>query len=135
MNIENIRNNIRNKLNANKQEQIDEHNKRTNKHSSKWYGNKAWHILRNQYYTAQPICECCLKQGIIKSADSVHHLKRFMSGDSEEDKWKLFLDWNNLCSLCTRHHNMCHEMMRAQGRNEMTIDEVIQYDALLNDKF
>ena len=133
--IETIRNNIQKRLDANKQSHRVEKAKRTNTHSNKYYGSKYWHILRSQYYTSHPICEVCLKLGRIKSADSIHHLTPFSYGETEDEKWKLLLDVDNLVSVCTPHHQLFHELLRTQKRSRVEIDEVVQYENILNDNF
>lgn len=133
--IETIRTNIRNRLEANKQSKKVEKAHRTNIHSNKYYGSKYWHILRSQYYASHPICEVCLKLGRIKSTDSIHHLTPFSFGETEKEKFDLLLDPNNLVSCCKKHHELFHELLRSMKRSRVEIDEVVQYDKLLNDQF
>ena len=62
--------------------------------SDKYYQSKAWKKLRYTYLIHNPLCENCLKNGIIKPARDIHH--------------KQFFDENNLMSLCKDCHVEFH---------------------------
>lgn len=74
----------------------------------KFYSNKLWKQLREQKLNDQPICEICLMSGIITPATETHHTVAFSRGETEEEQWKLFLDYNNLMSICTQCHRQIH---------------------------
>lgn len=74
----------------------------------KFYSNKLWKQLREQKLNDQPICEICLMSGIITPATEVHHLEFISWFDTEEERWKKFLDYNNLMSLCHNCHQTIH---------------------------
>lgn len=76
--------------------------------STKYYNSKGWHTLRNAYYQTHPLCEMCLKNGITKQADHVHHVKEFLSGRTDDERWSLLLNPNNLMSLCLDCHHKVH---------------------------
>lgn len=81
------------------------------RHENKWqifYGSRAWQNLRNEQIMDNPLCEHCLLEGKIKSAQCVHHRIPFSEGITDEDKWKLFLDDKNLISLCNDCHRKIH---------------------------
>ena len=78
--------------------------------SNKWqkfYGNKAWHNLRESKLIEQPLCERCLSLGRITPATCVHHKKVYGDAMSEE-QWYLFLNYDNLISLCDGCHKYVH---------------------------
>lgn len=79
-----------------------------NKDSLYYYNSKHWKNLRNRYYTAHPICEECFAKGVYRPAQDIHHIKPFMTGKSEDQRWTLLLDENNLQALCKEHHLTKH---------------------------
>ena len=74
----------------------------------KFYGTKAWHNLRESKLLEQPLCEECLMQGKVTPATQVHHRTPFGIGIDEQMKWDLFLDWDNLESICAECHRRIH---------------------------
>jgi hypothetical protein len=58
---------------------------------------------------ANPVCERCEEMGHTSQTEEVHHKIPWETGVTEEDKWKLFTDWNNLMSVCIPCH---HELDR-----------------------
>ena len=68
--------------------------------NSAFYHSKAWRMTRKFYIKANPLCEECKRQSpsIIKSAFVVDHIKPITLGGNK-------LDFSNLQSLCTMHHN------------------------------
>lgn len=78
---------------------------------SKYYLSKGWQTLRNSYIRKFPLCEECLLNNIIKPAEHVHHIIPFSQGRTDEERWKLLLDEDNLMSLCVHHHTLKHKEM------------------------
>jgi len=62
------------------------------------YGTR-WQKLRNSYVKAHPLCEECLRKGLITPVKDVHHKVKH-NGDPV-----LLYDWDNLESLCRACHN------------------------------
>ena len=58
--------------------------------------------------TQKPLCECCLKKGIIRTAQDVHHVISFMSTSNPVERDRLAYDLDNLQSLCRECHNAIH---------------------------
>lgn len=58
-----------------------------------------------------PLCECCLENGIVTPAVDVHHKIPWDSGLTEESKWLLLLNVDNLQSLCKNCHYKIHAEM------------------------
>lgn len=93
--------------------------KRENK-SAKYYGNKAWKELRNNYFDEHPLCEVCEAHGVVTAAEHVHHRKPFLSGADDIERFALLLDWNNLMSVC----RICHEALHIKrDRYKMKVIE------------
>ena len=82
--------------------------------SAKYYNSKWWKLLRNVWITAHPVCHQCSIAGRSVPATQVHHITEFMSGKTDEERWNLLLDPNNLMSLCTE----CHKKMHGKKTNE-----------------
>jgi len=80
-----------------------------NEKYAKFYNSSAWKKLRNAYIAAYPLCERCLKDGIIKQADVVHHIIEIRSD------WSKRLDWDNLEAVCHEHHNKEHADLRKKN--------------------
>jgi len=76
--------------------------------SYRYYHSRQWGLLRNYYITTHPLCEQCLANGISREAEEVHHIKEFMSGETDADRWQLLLDETNLMSVCRDCHMQIH---------------------------
>ena len=46
--------------------------------------------------------------GISRQAEEVHHKRPFLSGQTEDERWQLLLNPNNLMSLCAECHDDLH---------------------------
>ena len=73
-----------------------------------YYNSIQWTNLRRSYIKEHPLCDECLKQGIVKAAEHVHHIIPFMRGSTDEERWTLLTDVNNLQSLCIDCHHAKH---------------------------
>lgn len=76
--------------------------------SAQFYNTSRWHNLRDSYIKQHPFCEMCEEKGIVKLAEQVHHKIEFMKGITDEEKWKLLTDEDNLMSLCAECHKQIH---------------------------
>ena len=76
----------------------------------KRYG-RAWKRIRDRKIRENPLCEECLKNGVIKAAEEVHHILPLADGGTSER--------SNLISLCRSCHMKAHEALgtRKQHRN------------------
>lgn len=72
-------------------------NKKEHEHQ-KIYHTQRWMKTSRQYRKENPLCVECKKEGIIKSADVVDHIKPIQDGGE-------VFDWDNFQSLCHSHHN------------------------------
>lgn len=86
--------------------------KHENNISGKYYNTKQWKNLRNYYIRRNPLCEICLSKGIVKEANEVHHIQPFLDGKTDEERWKLLTDEDNLMSLCYECHDEIHRKMK-----------------------
>lgn len=78
---------------------------------SEFYGSRAWSNLRTWKITHDSLCENCLKYGISTPAEHVHHKIPFRLGKTKDEKWELFLDPDNLESLCSSCHHLIHNQI------------------------
>lgn len=127
MDINRIRSNIVNHYKQKREEQTKSRSKKHNDYWNKYYQDHRWKTLRNWYYNIHPTCEVCDKEGIVTPAEHIHHLHRFSSGITEEAKFNLLLNPNNLCSCCVQCHKIFHKIMDNECKDYVTIDEVINY--------
>ena len=115
--IQTIRNNIDKYY---KQQEIERNREKASRRNSKWnkyYSNKYWHELRKWKITKDPLCEMHLKYNMIVPATSIHHLRPFSTGITEEAKWNLLLNPNNLCSCCESCHDEFHRQLKIQNKD------------------
>jgi len=66
------------------------------------YG-RAWKRIRDRKIKANPLCEECLKNGVLKPAEEVHHIVPLADGGTSER--------SNLISLCRSCHMKAHEAL------------------------
>ncbi len=64
-----------------------------------WYNRPAWKRLRRSKLRDQPLCERCFKRGKLVVAIIVHHMT------AHKGDWELFLDFDNLQSVCKDCHD------------------------------
>ena len=67
----------------------------------KFYNTSRWRSLREYMMRKQPLCQECLKHGIIKKGDLVDHIKPIREGGSP-------VSIKNLQVLCHECHNKKH---------------------------
>ena len=80
------------------------------------YNSKEWKQLREAKLQQQPLCEMCqeegrkqgVRRGYVRSATCVHHIVPIETATTMAEMRQLAFDWNNLQSLCRRHHHMVH---------------------------
>lgn len=68
------------------------------------YNTKTWRNLRKAYLMEHPLCEECLKQGIVKPASDVHHKYEISNGTTPLEMKDIGFDYNNLQALCEECH-------------------------------
>lgn len=69
----------------------------------KFYHSKAWKLARKQALTRDHyLCQECLRQGIVRTANTVHHIVPI------KDDFNKRLKLDNLETICLEHHNQEH---------------------------
>jgi 5-methylcytosine-specific restriction protein A len=90
---------------------LKKHTPHNRKQSYKYYSSKQWRMLRDAYIRQNPLCEVCLKDNIITAAEHVHHIQPFLNGLTDEQRWSLLLDKDNLMSVCRKCHSEIHKQL------------------------
>lgn len=102
------------------------------KASAQYYHNSLWTKLAQWYKKHHPFCERCEAMEKTTPATQVHHKIPFMKGITDEDKWKLLLDEDNLMSVCDQCHVDIHNEMN--GRKKKTTNLFDDEDNTNNQK-
>lgn len=89
------------------------------KERQKIYNTDRWRKLRLNYLSQHPLCEECLKRGIIKSAQDIHHVISFMTTDDMCEREKLAFDSSNLQALCRDCH--CEKHNKKGSKSSSTL--------------
>lgn len=83
--------------------------------AKKFYSSKSWQTCRNEYIKSQHyLCENCLKQGIYKPAEIVHHKIELTPINIEYPE--VALNFDNLEALCRDCHIAEHEDRISAGK-------------------
>lgn len=69
-----------------------------------FYQLKEWGQLRKYKLMMNPICQHCNEA----LATAVHHIHSFVDVDDEVLQKQIFLDYDNLMSVCHQCHNEIH---------------------------
>lgn len=84
-----------------------------------FYGSRRWKNLR-QYVRSRDkgLCQECLKKGIIKQGDAVHHIIKLNVRNYQNED--ISLNPENLITLCAD----CHAAKHRKVEKRYTIDEL-----------
>ena len=92
--------------------------KEMKEYASVFYKSKAWQRCRDGYAKSVGyLCERCMRQGIYKHGDIVHH-KMHITPDNICDP-DITLNWDNLELLCRE----CHAEEHGKKRKRYKVDE------------
>lgn len=86
--------------------------------ASIYYNSIHWKKLRNIYIKTHPLCASCAAEGRSVPAEEVHHRTPFLTGNTEEERWRLLLDPDNLMSLCIKCHHKIHMYMNRKSGDD-----------------
>ena len=132
MSIQTIRNKIQKHFEDKHNEYLTKQRNRSNRRYGKYYQSKGWKDLRALKFTNNPTCEVCERQGYVTPTEEIHHLRPFLTGITEEARWNLLLNYNNLCSCCRYHHSLFHDYIRKNHLDYASIDNILSYESTLN---
>lgn len=80
-------------------------------YAKKFYNSQAWKKCRKEYAASVGgLCERCLKNGLIKPGEIVHH-KIYLSPENIDDP-TVTLNFDNLKLLCRDCHALEHEVTK-----------------------
>ena len=65
---------------------------------------------------SHPLCERCLLKGISRQAEHIHHIRPFLTGKTDEERWQLLLDPTNLQALCRECHEEVHRQLNKKNK-------------------
>ena len=82
--------------------------------NASFYNSKRWRALRNYFIQMNPLCAQCKREGRVKGAQCVDHIKNIASGGS-------MVDIKNLQSLCNSCHAIKSGRESAEKRNIIKI--------------
>lgn len=87
-------------------------------YSKRFYKSKAWQYTRDAYAkSAGGLCEECLRKGIYKPGEIVHH-KQELTPDNINNP-EISLSWDNLELLCRDCHGKAHGTQKRYKVDDM----------------
>lgn len=86
--------------------------------AASFYKSKAWQHCRSSYAkSVGGLCEQCLKAGLVKTGDIVHHKVKLTPANINDPA--VSLSWNNLELLCRDCHAKAHGTAKRYKVDEM----------------
>ena len=82
----------------------------------KWYGLGIWKRLRKRQLQKEPLCLMCKAEGFIVAATVANHTV------AHKGDWYLFVDPDNLDSLCKLHHDRDQQSFEKGGSPKLKFD-------------
>lgn len=76
------------------------------------YNTPRWVAVRAAKVREDPLCEECLKEGLVRQVEEVHHIIPIDIDCIDEE---LVYGFDNLISLCIPHHKEAHRKLSHQG--------------------
>ena len=76
--------------------------------TGKFYSSMPWKNARRAYISQHPVCELSLLENQVKPAQHVHHIIKWFEQDTEDIKWMLMLDPDNMLAIDNKVHQYIH---------------------------
>lgn len=92
------------------------------------YNSREWRELRIAKLRANPLCEMCEAEGIVRSAHCVHHTHPIEDSTSMEEMRKWAFMWSNLVSLCDECHTRIHKDAKSHTREAVKQREADRHE-------
>ena len=102
---------------------------------AEWVGHQVHQLEGIAKLRANPLCEECMKQGIVTSARCVHHIIPIETARTKDEMKRLAFDINNLRALCFACHARIHKELgsntakivrqRAEARQDRWADNLM----------
>ena len=84
-----------------------------------FYGSRQWKNLREYVRSRDKgLCQECLKKGIVRQGDAVHHIRKLNANNYSDEK--ISLNPDNLITLCAD----CHAAKHKKYRPRYKVDEL-----------
>ena len=112
-------------------------NQKQRKDKQDIYNSREWKELRIAKLRANPLCEECMKQGIVTAARCVHHVVPIETARTKDEMRRLAIDCGlqGLKSLCFACHARIHKELgsntakivrqRAEARQDRWADKLL----------
>lgn len=91
--------------------------------------SRRWAMLRKRKIEAFPLCEDCLKEGVLTSAREVHHAVPVETAADEAGMRRLMFNPGNLVALCHECHVLRHKELASHSRETAREREAAKVDA------
>lgn len=106
--------------------------KQSYKHETKsalFYSSEAWRRFRESFLKEHPLCSVCREHGVVEPSTECHHVVPFLRGETDEQKWDLFLNQRNVIPVCSKCHTGLHIKDRIYhlGRLDSLTDKEYNY--------
>jgi 5-methylcytosine-specific restriction protein A len=84
---------------------VNERNRQQPRQDKKEYDTEQWKKLRAIVLAKNPLCLVCQSFGETTIATEVDHIREWRTGRDKAEQWRLFVDMNNMQSLCKSCHS------------------------------
>lgn len=92
------------------------------------YNSRQWRDLRIAKLRANPLCEMCQSNGVVRSAHCVHHTHPIEDSTSMEEMRKWAFMWTNLVSLCDECHARIHKEAKSHTNEAVKEREAARHE-------
>ena len=75
-----------------------------------------WRTIRQRVMAKQVWCQECIKHGVVRAGEVVHHIVEVETGRTESEQRELAFSESNLQVLCRRCHNKHHAEMKSHSK-------------------
>ncbi|MCR5366560.1 MAG: HNH endonuclease [Prevotella sp.] len=100
------------------------------------YNSREWAELRVRKYQANPLCEMCIEEGkaagvpdgYLTPTQCIHHIHPIEDSSSKQEMRMWAFKWENLQSLCLRHHALVHQQAGANKKENVAERRVLRQE-------
>ena len=78
--------------------------------------SRRWRDCRNRQLRLHPLCQMCEREGRIRLAEEVHHVRPIESVNDEIVMKRLAYDPDNLMSVCRECHHKIHANLMSHSK-------------------
>ena len=78
------------------------------KERQKYYNSRAWRDYRRSFVKTHPICELSILSNNVRACEHLHHIVKFEAQPTEELRWMMLLDDDNVIALTKDKHMTIH---------------------------